>query len=76
MAKPDDEYLVMQFLPCGCVYRMKRSDIIVAGAGKQLEDPDKFDAPILPSSMCEQCNEDQRMQDERTARMLDEWSLK
>lgn len=71
MAHHDDEYLVVQFCPCGCVYRMKRSEIIAAGAGGQLNDPNKLDAPILPSHRCEQCQDDDRRRNERLAGCMD-----
>jgi len=58
MAFTDEEYVPVQFCPCGCVYNLKVSEIRAMGAGRQLDAIDsgrKLDAVILPSNKCEQC---------------------
>lgn len=68
--------ILVQFCPCGCTSYMSREELIAAGAGRQLEQIEagtKPDTPIQPTERCPQCQEDRRMQDERTARYLADW---
>ena len=61
-----DELLVVQFCPCGCVYNMRRSKVVKLIGTKQLdliESGRKLDAPILPSSLCEDCMDERDRQD-------------
>jgi hypothetical protein len=62
----DDELLVVQCCPCGHVYQLRRSELIELIGTTQLDEiaaGQKLDAPILPSSLCEECKEECERQD-------------
>lgn len=54
------KFTLVQFCPCGHAYNIRMDDPRIL---RQLADPDKMDAPILPSRECEECLEDLRIKD-------------
>jgi hypothetical protein len=63
-ATQEDTYIQVQFCPCGCTYRLRKSKIIAMGGQQQLDDIEsgkKLDVVIFGSEDCEQCKEDRRM---------------
>jgi hypothetical protein len=52
-----NEYVPVRFYPCGCVSEVKHSEVVAAGVGHELADPERFGMPTLPSRMCDNCPE-------------------
>jgi hypothetical protein len=50
-----EERYTVQFCPCGCTAEYTENEIRQAKAGKQFDDKNKLDAPILPTSECGTC---------------------
>lgn len=65
----------VQFCPCGHTRYMSEEEFVeLAGSRRQLDAIDagkKFDAPILPTSACEQCQEEWEERERKLAMMLD-----
>lgn len=58
--------MYVQFCPCGHVYMMSVDEIKEKIGDRQLDQiqsGEKLDAPILPSSLCHQCQAERSLED-------------
>jgi hypothetical protein len=69
-----NERIVVQFCPCGCVTEMTVAEFVELDGDRvqldRIERGEKLDAPILPTAVCSDCQDEAARQDRLTAEML------